>query len=129
MLKPFEDIIINHKTSFGVGIESDCFVDLKGDKSICDKQDYNKSQRTGKQMREQGVQVFSYTSARCTHAEDIGVFDIDAIKSVKPDEMVEWEIKQTSDSILFFCSAYPDKSTEFSIEKFLVDGELPVPSN
>lgn len=128
MLNPFEDIIINQKTSFSVGIESDLFVDLTNEKSVCDKQNYRESQKVGRQIRKQGVQVFTYSSARC-ETVNIGVFDIDAITSVRPNEMVEWKVKQTCDRILFFCLSYPDKNTEFSIDQFWVDGELPVPSH
>ena len=128
MLKPFEGVIMNHKTSFAVAIQSAYCMDLTADKSLSDKQDYANSQKMGKAMREQAVSVFTYRSARCDDALNIGVFDIDAIVSEKPTAMIEWEIKQTSNKILFFCSSSPDKSVEFSIETFLVNGELPVPS-
>ncbi len=131
---PYENTIINHKTSFSVEIQDGNHIaltkisDPEINAKLTHKSDYQFTQSIGKQMREQGVSSFSFLSARCEKEINIGIFDIDSIID-EPKNYQNWEVKQTAKNILFYCQMHPNLSLSFSKESFLINGVLPKPSN
>ena len=80
-------------------------------------------------LRDINAGAFSFTSARCPDKGlNTGVFAIESIIG-NPKRMLEWEVKQTCDKLLFYCSKNSTLSQEVDIAGFLVDGRLPKPSN
>ena len=132
-LTSFKEPIINHKTSFSVDLLSSKHVDLtriqdvEVQAQLAHTSDYSFSQRVGTLMRKHSCLSFSYYSARKPGCINIGVFTIASI-SDGPHNMLGWEVKQTPDCILFYCSACPDLSESFSVADFSLDGYLPHPS-
>lgn len=133
MMVPYKKPILNHKTSFRVQIEDTQHIDLcqvaekQFQSKLTHKSNYQFSQSIGQKMREGGVASFSYYSARCCEAINIGVFDINAIIG-EPNNFTHWETKQTATDLLFYCAMQPSLSMAFKIDDFLVDGKLPRPS-
>lgn len=131
---PYEEAIINHKTSFSVEIQDNHHIaltkvsDSEINARLTNKSDYQFTQSVGKQMREKGVSSFSFLSARCEEEVNIGVFDIHSFTG-EPKNYQNWEVKQTAKNILFYCQMNPSLSLSFSLENFLIDGVLPEPSN
>ena len=129
MSSPFNDIIVNHKTSFRVNVNTPSYMDLSRlQEKLMDKQDYLFAQSVGQAMREMEVQAFSYTSARDeSGGKNMGVFEIDAIQG-NPSQIDQWQIKQTATDIMFRCTNDKSLNQEFNIESFMVNNQLPAPS-
>lgn len=132
--QPYENTIINHKTSFSVDVQDNKHIalteisDLEITAKLTHKSDYQFTQAIGKQMRDKGISSFSFLSARCEKEVNIGIFEIDSIIG-EPKNYLNWEVKQTAINILFYCQMNPNLSLSFDIENFLIDGVLPELSN
>ena len=131
---PYEETIINHKTSFSVEVQDSNHIaltkisDPEIKAKLTHKSDYQFTQSMGKTMRKKGISSFSFLSARCEKEVNIGIFDINSIIG-EPKSYLNWEVKQTAKNILFYCQMNPNLSLSFSVENFLINGVLPEPSN
>lgn len=130
---PFTGVITNKKTSFAANIFTESYVDLcliedpDLQFALQHKSDYTYSQKVGTYMRDEGVDAFSYYSAREDGGKHIGVFYLNTIIGVPEDEH-QWQIKQTPERLVYYCPSDTTLNMEFSIETFYVDGRLPHPS-
>nr|WP_136250384.1 RES family NAD+ phosphorylase [Ningiella ruwaisensis] len=130
---PFKGVITNKKTSFAVDISTKNFVDLcliedpELQRGLQHKSDYTCSQRVGTYMRKEGVDAFSYYSAREEGDKHVGIFYLDIITG-SPEDMRHWQIKQTPERLLYYCAHDTSLNSEFSIDTFLSAGTLPHPS-
>lgn len=124
-------------TSFRFNIVSDNFIDLCSNPfnsysdSISSKIEYKNSQNLGKDMRQNGIECFKFTSARDPlNGENIGVFTPKSLQNNNRLEKTFQSIKcyYTKDVIEF--SHLANRSVDiFHLNMFLVNGMLPQPSS
>jgi hypothetical protein len=130
---PFTGVITNKKTSFAANIFTKNYVNLcliedpDLQRALNHKSDYTYTHKVGTYMRDEGVDAFSYYSAREDGGKHVGVFFLDTIIGL-PEEERQWQIKQSPERLVYFCPADTSLNMEFSIETFYVDGKLPHPS-
>jgi len=131
---PFKNPVINHKTSFEVRVKSAKYVnlcaiqDMDIQQKLRSKTDYGFTQSVGATLREMQVDAFSYVSARSPNeSKNMGVFNIKSLTSA-PLRQCGWEVKQTAESILFYCRENTTLNTELQKKVFLVDQVFPEPS-
>ncbi len=132
---PFKKPIVSHKTSFEVRVKSASYIDLcliqdnEMQMKLRSKTDYGFTQSIGSELRALGVDAFSYFSARSPNEDaNMGVFNIDSIVS-HPLRQCGWEVKQTMESILFYCQGNPQLNKQFQKTDFLVNQTFPEPSS
>lgn len=132
---PFETPIIHHKTSFEVKVKSASYLNLCAiqdadmQMKLRSKTDYGFTQSVGAELRALQVEAFSYFSARSPNEDkNMGVFNIDSIAS-HPLRQSGWEVKQTAESILFYCRKNTALNKQFQKTDFLVDQKIPEPSS
>lgn len=90
---------------------------------------YQASQTLGSRMREAGVAVFRYFSARRPGAVNIGIFTPRAIRSSQPIDAQTWTLLTEASAVTAFRDPhFAGAAHEFSYQGFLVDGELPQPA-
>ncbi|VAW48743.1 hypothetical protein MNBD_GAMMA04-428 [hydrothermal vent metagenome] len=130
----FENPVINHKTSFEVNVKSPRYVnlcaiqDVEIQQKLRSKTDYGFTQSVGATLRTLQVDAFSYISARSPNeSKNIGLFNIKSLTSA-PLRQCGWEVKQTAESILFYCRENTALNAEFQKEIFLVNQVFPAPS-
>lgn len=127
--------IISEHTTFKISIETDQGVVLdykpfdQYRSAISNPVDYSISQQLGSDMRDSGVKAFIYQSARGSEqGVNIGVFEIDAIKSKKPYGLEEWLCSTEQNAVTFISKLSKTIRYHFNIEEFLVDSRLPSPA-
>ncbi|MBF7073988.1 RES family NAD+ phosphorylase [Glaciecola sp. MH2013] len=130
---PFLGSINNKKTSFSAMVSTQRYANLclleddETQAALQNKSDYSYTQRIGQFLRNENIDAFSYYSARESNAKHIAVFYLNAIKG-EPENELHWEVKQTPERIIFYCSANTKLNTQFELQQFTVDGKLPRPS-
>lgn len=122
-----EPIITNH-TLFRVHAVSENGVDLTAppfhahQEEISNKTSHDKSQKLGADMRQAGVKLFRFISARCPQAgTNIGLFDTSPFAFAKPQDPRSWCSRLKGDQIEFSSER---ESVRFSKSQFLMHGTL-----
>lgn len=96
--------------------------------ALAHPQDYVLTQQLGTAMRDAGVDVFEYISARdVQQGICIGLFTPSAFTQKSPTEMTAWLCEVSANEVAF---KQRDKGDviRFSLENFMVNGELPLPA-
>jgi hypothetical protein len=90
--------------------------------------DYCACQRLGSDMREAGVDAFEYTSARDPEqGVCVGLFNLAPLVTKEPKTKTSWFCEVSAQRVAF--SEYGSSQViSFSVNDFLVDGELPQPA-
>ena len=96
---------------------------------LADPVDYRETQAFGSIMREDGVEVIEFTSARDPELGiNVALYTATALASARSSNKSSWLCETTNDYVAF--SNELDRSRyQFGIEEFLVDGVLPNPTN
>ncbi|MCH9697845.1 MAG: RES family NAD+ phosphorylase [Gammaproteobacteria bacterium] len=135
METPPDKHIITEHTTFKVSIETSLGIALNQQPfdyyqaSISNPVDYSVSQQLGSDMRDSGVQAFTYHSARGSQPGiNIGIFEISAIKSKKPYGLEEWLCSTANDAVTFISKLRKSTRFHFGIDEFLVESQLPSPA-
>ena len=131
---PLDRSIRSQHTLFSVGYKTDKGVRLQ-DKPfdahlelISHPFDYSHSQRLGTAMRESGVEVFEYPSARAKdNAACVGLFTGDGFSSTQPATREHWFCDVSKDKVVFKC-AEASLVVSYDLSIFLEDGVLPLPA-
>lgn len=90
--------------------------------------DYAATQRLGRAMREDGVQAFTYRSARDAEAGiNVALFSPAAFSRTRPDFTQAWLAETTADGVRFYDIETARVHT-FERSQFLRDGQLPGPA-
>jgi hypothetical protein len=90
--------------------------------------DFRTSQALGDAMRDNGVAAFTYVSARDPdHGINCGCFSPAAIASKKPSNVSTWTCVTNAKHVSFLKSHAQATAMAFSLESFLVDGQLASP--
>lgn len=98
--------------------------------SLASRTSYRASQAFGTAMREAGVEVFAYVSARDTAGgTNIGVFTPDAFGRARPGNFERWHCSTTANRVEIRTLDYlRGDAFAFPREDFLVRGRLPQPA-
>jgi len=130
---PSKKFITEH-TVFSVGYYSvqslklQSFPFLSFKKELTDPSQYIKTQALGSAMRENGFEVFEYSSARDkTNGINIGIFYPSAFTNKKPKDQQQWLCETTDGTISF--SSKEGVFLRYLIDDFLVDAKFPLPVN
>ncbi len=114
-------------TENGIALEAEPFKRYSA--KISDPSHYDASQALGSAMRDAGVAAFTYLSARYQHGINTGVFELQAIKSRKPEHMQHWVCTTTAETVSFIRLHGRDESPyNFTHAQFLVKDVLPAPA-
>ncbi len=83
------------------------------------------SQKLAKLMREAGIELFNYYSARNPQGINGAAFIHSVIKSKKPKELENWQCLTQANRVVFH-HIEKKKIVEFNLQEFLLDGKLPL---
>ncbi len=86
---------------------------------------YQTTQQLGKDMREAGVELFTYQSARSNKGLNGAAYHHKVIKSKSPMSLESWQCVTQEERIVFH-NIKQQKLLEFNKEQFLYEGEFPV---
>lgn len=134
MTAPKKQQKVTQHTSFNIDLQTQKGVALtelpfnKYRNKISDPTSYSVSQEIGQDMREKGVEAFSYFSARAVDEVNIGIFTCKAIKSLVPDALNHWSCITRDKSVTIRSLDDRWSSISFELDQFLVDGTLPSPA-
>ena len=134
MTAPRKKQKVTQHTSFSVHLDTQKGVMLdeppfkKHKKIISDPASYVVSQKLGEEMREKGVQAFSYFSARAEGQINVGIYNCQAISCKEPNEINHWSCITRERSVTIRNLDDRWRSISFAIEQYLVDGVLPSPA-
>lgn len=126
-------------TAFSIQIKTDRGIKLidhpfsEYTKIISSPLSYERSQALGTAMRNANIQAFNYQSARIFHqGSNIALFTPKPFLHKKPNSksFQSWQCIANNNLIEFIrSSAITAEHQSFSIDSFLVNGELPFPAN
>jgi RES domain len=90
---------------------------------------YDASQLLGVAMRDAGVAAFTYCSARDAQGGvNLGAFQLDALKSRKPEARQQWICTTTLEHVDFIEVHASTLPQSFALASFLASGSLPIPA-
>jgi hypothetical protein len=129
-------VVATPLTAFTVRVRTDRGVDLTAPPfhahraAISDPAAYGASRALGGAMRDAGVEVFRYGSARDTAGgANIGIFSPAAFGSAKPRGLETWHCTASREQVEFMKRDYFERgSLTFPRGDFLLDGRLPAPA-
>ena len=91
--------------------------------------DYTETQALGRAMREAGVELFRYPSARAADEVNVGAFSPSVFAGSRPRSLETWQCTATRALVEFVKLDYFRRSAfSFAREAFLVEGRLPTPA-
>ncbi len=117
---------IDAQTKKGLALTELPFSQYKN--TISDPASYVISQKIGEEMREHGVEVFNYYSARAVNEVNVGIFTCSAIASQKPSVLKHWSCITRQDRVTIRSLDDRWHNLSFEFDQFLVKGKLPSPA-
>ena len=134
MIAPKKKQKVTQHTAFSVDLQTQKGVML--DKTpfkqhkdqISDPTRYEVAQSLGEDMREKGVQAFSYFSARAEDQINVGIFNCKSITCKEPKTPSHWSCITRNTSVTIRSLDARWSSISFEISQFLVKGVLPSPA-
>lgn len=130
MTTPYDDAVNSEHMTFSVSIATQNLADLCQiddehiQQQLCHPTHYQFSQAVGRYLTEQlGAQGLRYYSARRATGINLAIAEPDVIKSAEPETCCNWMCQTTMHSVSF--NFYKNQPVTFSIDAFLVDGQLP----
>jgi hypothetical protein len=123
-------------TSFRAGLRSAAFVDLTGAAfepfwgEVSSPVRYEVAQQLGREMREAGVELFRYRSARCGEGgANLGMFTATAFARKQPYDFCNWLCVVTATEVELSQKDFLERRRfHFPREQFEVAGTLPAPA-
>lgn len=98
-------------------------------KAIASPNSYAASQALGTAMRDAGVELFRYPSARDPNGVNVGAFASTVFGAAKPQKFETWHCTAMKERVEFAQSDYLERERlVFERDAFLVAGELPAPA-
>jgi hypothetical protein len=89
--------------------------------------DYTNTRQLGTAMRDSGIEAFEYRSARDPEQGlNVALFTPSAFASHGPEWQQAWICETRAEQVSFF--NMESGSTGYELDRFLVDGRLPVPA-
>lgn len=131
---PVKNTIRTEHTLFTVGYQSDKGIQLQNPPFlehidlIAHPTNYSHAQQLGTAMRNDGVELFEYPSARDQgHAPCVALFSGDSFKQRQPLKREQWFCDVSQDAVVFKAVDSPT-ILKFGIDQFLQDGVFPLPA-
>jgi hypothetical protein len=129
-------IVTTWHTAFTVSSKTDRGIDLTAKPfdrhrpAISSSSSYDASQGLGRAMREGGVEMFRWHSARDAQGGvNVGIFTPAVFRAAKPRDLETWHAAATRDRVEFVRRDWSDAQIHaFPRGQFLVDGRLPAPA-
>lgn len=115
---------VDYKTDRGVQLEKAPFDTHQAE--LIHSSNYHACQQLGEAMRQAEVKAFTYKSARAETGNCVGLFTPEPFVQDKPKDTSHWLCEASLDYVSFKQVDMKDVMT-FSINTFLVDGDLPLP--
>lgn len=113
-------------TTRGMQLEKPPF--LNHQKELTQPSDYSATQSLGSAMRDAGIEVFTFLSARSTQGgANVALFNDHALDKNEPVYQAEWLSELRSDTVLF-ADMQNGELLSFDLKEFLVEGKFPVPA-
>ena len=134
MTAPKKQQKVTQHTSFNVDLQTQKGVVLnespfnKYKNKISDPTSYSVPQSIGENMREKGVEAFSYFSARAAGQINVGIFTCKAISSYVPYALKHWSCITRDKNVTIRSLDDRWSNISFELDQFLVDGVLPSPA-
>lgn len=125
---------VTQHASFNVDLKTELGVTLnelpfnKHRNKISSPLSYRTSQGIGEEMREKGVQAFTYYSARAPDQVNVGIFSCKAIANRMPNILQHWSCITKEKNVTIRSLDDRWSSISFELDQFLVDGVLPSPA-
>jgi hypothetical protein len=115
-----------YRTQAGVKLQAEAFAPFS--EIISHTTQYSQTQQLGTAMREAGVEVFEYLSARDPEGGVcVALFTPDALIKRKPRETSQWLCEVNARAVTFKAVGQA-RSIRFALDVFLQDGRLPFPA-
>jgi hypothetical protein len=114
---------VNAHSENAIQLTKSPFKEFKQQISASDS--FETSQALAKAMREDGIELFNFYSARIPGGINGAAYTHTAIKSSKPKEIESWQCLTQSNRVVFH-NVDNKQIEEFSLEQFFVDGKLPL---
>lgn len=130
MSVPYTNFIVNVKSEKALMLNKEPFSTDK--EKISDPSSYKYSQKLGSEMRNAGVELFTYFSARAKNGINVGIFSTEAFASNKPISGKErhWSV-YIDDEVVEFHSTHLLNNKEeiyiFKVADFFFDNQFPFP--
>lgn len=131
---PFQQIIASEYSAFSVSVKSNLGIYLdeppftKFESILMSPTAYTETQQLGSTMRQQGVEIFRYVSARDKNkGKNVALFSPNAFCSLKPSKLISW-LCQTSVEEVGFLSKENSERVLFMQKDFWVNGVFPSPA-
>jgi hypothetical protein len=132
--RPYSSIISSEYTAFSISVKSERSILLDEPpfvqfiKSLICPISYQNTQLLGSSMRESGVEIFRFISARDKEqGKNIGLFSPNVFCKNKPSNLMQWFCQTSSEEVGFL--AQDEKSRLlFKREDFLINGVFPSPA-
>lgn len=129
-------VLTTQLTTFTVRARSARGVDLVAPpfaahrKSISSPTNYDATQPLGTSMREAGVELFRFPSARDSDGVNVGMFVPSVFGTARPRELETWHCTATRARVELTTREYfkREAALVFPRERFLADGTLPMPA-
>ena len=130
------DVVTTQLTAFSVRMRSARAVDLAGPpfdahrRPIASPTRYAATQALGAAMREAGVTLFRYPSARdASGGVNVGAFSPSVFGTARPQRFETWHCTATTDRVeLAKADWFKRETVAFPREEFIVGGMLPAPA-
>lgn len=129
------DSLLTWHTAFTMRVRTDRGVDLtqapfdQYGAAIASPSDYSASQALGVAMRDAAVEAFRYPSARDADGVNVGVFTPAAFGGGRPRRFQTWHCTATRDRVEIVRRDFLETiAFTFARERFLVEGQLPMPA-
>jgi hypothetical protein len=131
---PFKSPIFSTHSSFSVTVKSNFGIFLDSppfnsyERILTSPSCYIATQQLGTQMRQEGVEVFRYTSARDKHqGKNMALLTHKAFYSHKPTQLAHWLCQTSLDEVGFLAKETKQKAL-FLQRDFWVNGQFPSPA-
>lgn len=117
---------VAYASARGVKLQAPPFDALRA--GLADPADYSTTQALGGKLREAGVEVFEFVSARDPEGGiNVGVIKPQALSDTRPREAQEWWCETDAKEVRFY-SKEAGALERFPLTVFLLDGVLPQPA-
>ncbi|THB73336.1 MAG: RES domain-containing protein [Gammaproteobacteria bacterium] len=97
-------------------------------KELISPDNYTHTQKLGSEMRNSGVEAFSFISARDNSGINYGVFEQKAIISSAPYRINHWQCTTSINSVIFY-NHIENSSHQFLKDRFIINDILPTPAS
>jgi len=117
---------VQYTTNAGLKLQDSPFSDFQN--QLMSPVSYDDTQNLGRAMRNHNIEAFEYCSARDTgRGINVALFNARALTTSTPDNQQQW-ICETTHKMVRFYSVADKTGYRYSLDTFLVEGELPAPA-